>query len=923
VGNASTIVAKLGYCRCAFPFAQLLWINHQIVGRLNSMFSVPIFCLLVFLTALSAYVINQIPALKNFPGRNVTIYRVLAEATALTVCLMALNDENLAKKYLWAEKGAWISGVLLGFDILQLGWAIWKHAQGDVSAANYDDSRQRQLLLDCVDQDIKRRIKANLRGLAVMPLEMRSMPDRVGQAEMVVPVNVPPAEKPKKSWLAPIQRILRRKDRVAMEIPQSRKMIDVFVEADRRLLILGKPGAGKTTLLLELAEQLLAAAQVPESNQIPVRLECSKWKDSKQSLAQWLVAQLKDEYKVPIQLSQRWLDNKQIIPLLDGLDELGLERQRQATLAIAAFISDYHYPTLAVCCRQEEFDQAGEILDGLQGAVYLEPLKDQQICDYLWLVGRPEVWEKIQSTELRDMLPDWESCLQTNELPGLRSPLLLNMLLITEPKQPIRNAEELCAAYLNNQLQQRSTISAPGRLRYTPEQTRRYLQWLARQLKAEKTTEFRIEHLQPTWLAKKYQLWLYRLTYGLTYGLTLGLTLGIFFGLTSGIIYGLISGLTYGLSGFNESISTTERFDFSIKGFRQGIKQSLIHGLFHGLFSGLIGGLIHGHFVGLITGIFYGLFSGLIGGLIHGLINNDILAKSDTNQGIKDTAKNAVLIATISFSTVGLFFAMQRIVVGQPAIIENFLYYGFGGSLLIGFFAGGGIDVIHHGILRLSLWGFGYSPWNYAQFMEHANQLRLVQNLGGSYRFIHDVLREQIIDQAPIPVRSTPWPEWIKYTIISCGMILAVLAGRGLQPIDSQIVKTTGSIFQSGDWVFYDSTSYRFTSPKRGDWITSFMPSYKTRQFKQIIGIPGETVSDSHGKILINGQPIEQLGGQLLPKFETSEPFQLSPNSYYVVGKKVNPQGKVIHIAFVVDRKDIDTKCAGRIWPPHRFGAIN
>jgi energy-coupling factor transporter ATP-binding protein EcfA2 len=399
------------------------------------MFSVPIFCLLVFLTALSAYVINQIPALKNFPGRNVTIYRVLAEATALTVCLMALNDENLAKKYLWAEKGAWISGVLLGFDILQLGWAIWKHAQGDVSAANYDDSRQRQLLLDCVDQNIKRRIKANLRGLAVMPLEMRSMPDRVGQAEMVVSVNVPPAEKPKKSWLAPIQRILRRKDRVAVEIPQSRKMIDVFVEADQRLLILGRPGAGKTTLLLELAEQLLAAAQAPESNQIPVRLECSKWKDSKQSFAQWLIAQLKDEYKVPIQLSQRWLDNKQIIPLLDGLDELGLERQRQATLAIAAFISDYHYPTLAVCCRQEEFDQVGEILNGLQGAVYLEPLKDQQICDYLRLVGRPEVWGKIQSTELRDMLPDWESCLQANELPGLRSPLLLNMLLITEPKR--------------------------------------------------------------------------------------------------------------------------------------------------------------------------------------------------------------------------------------------------------------------------------------------------------------------------------------------------------------------------------------------------------------------------------------------------------------------------------------------------------
>jgi TIR domain len=106
------------------------------------MFSVPIFCLLVFLTALSAYVINQIPALKNFPGRNVTIYRVLAEATALTVCLMALNDENLAKKYLWAEKGAWISGVLLGFDILLLGWNLWIHVHADIREVSFDNPHQ-------------------------------------------------------------------------------------------------------------------------------------------------------------------------------------------------------------------------------------------------------------------------------------------------------------------------------------------------------------------------------------------------------------------------------------------------------------------------------------------------------------------------------------------------------------------------------------------------------------------------------------------------------------------------------------------------------------------------------------------------------------------------------------------------------------
>jgi NACHT domain len=810
------------------------------------MFSVPIFCLLVFLAAFSAYVINQIPALKNFPGRNVTIYRVLFEATALTVCLMALNDKDLAQKYPLAEKGALIGGALLAFDLVQSGWAIWKHARGDVSAANFDDSQQRRQLLDCVSQDIRDRKKANLAGLAVIPLDMQNMPDRVGKREVATPVVNQPLAEPKKFWWAPIQRIFRRGEQPAVEIPQSRQMIDVFYEADRRLLILGKPGAGKTTLLLELAEKLLIAAQVPESNQIPVRLECSEWKDDKQSLEQWLIAQLKKQFTVPPQLSQKWIRDRQLVLLLDGLDELGLERQKLFTLMISAFIKDNHYPELVVCCRQEEFDRAGAIPDGLQGAVYLEPLKDQQICDYLQQMGRAELWEKIQSDELSDMLPDWESCLQSNELPGLRSPLLLNMLLIAKPKQPVKSVQELCAVYVDEQIKKYYTSSAQEKRLYTPEQTHRYLRWIARQLKAENITEFRIEDLQPTWLNRNYQLWLYRLIVGLTWGLIggliVGLTWGLIGGLIGGLIFGLIGGLIFGLSGFLDSISTIEKFDLSIKGISRGIKYSLIFGLIGGLIFGLIGGLILGLIVGLIIGLIIGLILGLIVGLIIGLIigliaglifglifgltNNSIRGKSATNQGIKDTAKNSLLVSLIGFPAGGLLFVAPKLAVGEPVMIENLLSYGFSGFLLIGIFLSGGINVIQHVILRFFLWVFGYAPWDYAQFLAHANQLRLVQHLGSNYRFVHDVVREQIIGQSSTPIRPIPWPDWIQYPILLLGLILAIVAGRGVQPISSQISKLNSSVFQSGDWTFSDSVSLRFTKLKHGEWI------YYNRQFK-------------------------------------------------------------------------------------------
>jgi hypothetical protein len=110
-----------------------------------------------------------------------------------------------------------------------------------------------------------------------------------------------------------------------------------------RLLILGEPGAGKTNELLALAKTLLQQAKDSADAPIPVIFELSEWSsEPDKTFADWLCAQLQEKYRVPPEVAKDWIEHNQLMPLLDGLDELRrvdeaetasdeeLDRQRQA-----------------------------------------------------------------------------------------------------------------------------------------------------------------------------------------------------------------------------------------------------------------------------------------------------------------------------------------------------------------------------------------------------------------------------------------------------------------------------------------------------------------------------------------------------------------------------------------------------------------
>jgi Domain of unknown function (DUF4062)/NACHT domain len=248
-------------------------------------------------------------------------------------------------------------------------------------------------------------------------------------------------------------------------------LVDVFDRLDRALLILGAPGAGKTTLLLTLARDLLQrAAQDPEQP-IPVIFPLSSWAALRRPLAVWLVDELQQRYDVPRKGGQAWVDADQVLPLLDGLDEVQAEYRAAWIDAINTFRQGHGLLPLAVCSRITEYE-ALRVQLRLQGAIVVQPLTRPQVDNYLAQVGHP-------LASVRAALEDdpllWEL---------LDTPLMLTIVTLAYAGQAAEalrmpgtlaeRRQSLFAAYVNRMFQRRSAIS-----RYTRQQTEHWLTWLA------------------------------------------------------------------------------------------------------------------------------------------------------------------------------------------------------------------------------------------------------------------------------------------------------------------------------------------------------------------------------------------------------------------------------------------------------------
>jgi signal peptidase I len=725
----------------------------------------------------------------------------------------------------------------------------------------------------------------------------------------------------------------------------SKPIVKIFQEAKGRLLILGEPGSGKTTELLKLAQALGEAAENNQKEPIPFIFELSAWRG--EPMLDWMVGEIVAQYGLNPKLCREWLVRDRIVPLLDGLDELGQysKGMKEAILALNSLQADYQnqQKALVICCRVKEYESITDDkncrirLKQVERAVRLCELADDQIEGYLMQRKAEHIWDEIQSN--------------SGLMKLARNPMLLNLLPIAYPdklpdnlpQKPQNCQSRLFNDFLHRKLDLPQLITHQPLAGYEPKKARYYLAWLAVSMgrKDINQREFLIEKLQPTWLENQEQrhqyLLINRLIGGLIVGLMAGLTGGIIFGLIGGLIGGIIFGLMAGLIyDDSDSIYLTEQFDISGKIFKKAISFSLyfsvIFGQIGGLIFGLIGELMGWQVYGLISGLIGGLISGLIGGLFLGL-ETDLKIRKYPNQGIWETGFKSLIIMGLAIPLCPLILIVPQWATGQDWSLNNSLIFGVFVGIFFGYSMGGGKAFTQHFILRWVLFQHGRIPRNYAHFLNEASACGILKQSGGRYRFYHDKFRQHLASTIQLKVepissrQNHNWGGWVlqKIGILFMGiLLLTILTSTIHLPMD--FMMAMDPVIQTTDHVWYDRLTYpRWRNPQRYQVIVFSTDNLERNfiyrgSFRRILALPGETLEINSGQIILNGQPFEDNRIKLPSDFNQS-PITLAADAYYVVAD--NPDyANFETFGAVVPLQNIRGQLILRVYPFDRVGLI-
>lgn len=141
---------------------------------------------------------------------------------------------------------------------------------------------------------------------------------------------------------------------------------------------------------------------------------------------------------------------------------------------------------------------------------------------------------------------------------------------------------------------------------------------------------------------------------------------------------------------------------------------------------------------------------------------------------------------------------------------------------------------------------------------------------------------------------SAPKANWVTRVIIGrdpkrtlvrilvwVGLILLVYR-FALLPIRVQGISMLPTYKENGVNVV-NRLAYLFRPPQRGDVVAIRYAGEHIMLCKRIVGLPGERVAFHDGRLLINGQPLNEPYLKLPCNWEHAEET-VDPNEYYVVG---------------------------------------
>ena len=166
---------------------------------------------------------------------------------------------------------------------------------------------------------------------------------------------------------------------------------------------------------------------------------------------------------------------------------------------------------------------------------------------------------------------------------------------------------------------------------------------------------------------------------------------------------------------------------------------------------------------------------------------------------------------------------------------------------------------------------------------------------------------------------------WVFEIIVT--LVLAAMVGIMLFQTVTMQESSMEPTIAVGDRFFINRVVYKFSSPKRGDLIVfrTNASDDAALHIRRVIGLPGETIQISGGRILIDGEAYKE--GKDFPMISNpglaSSSITLESGEYFVLGdNRNNSIDSRWSDVGNVSREDIVGKVALRIYPFKKFGFI-
>jgi len=669
---------------------------------------------------------------KNYKIRNILYYGAGMNRSRFYWIVLIISILTLIISIIWqiAEPGfepghsALTSLAALISTIISIFVINREQKNGKASLAE----RDRTIMLDHVENFwVKGILDKSLHGLAIIELGLREDP------KMVVPFGE-----------------IRRESSEEI-LPAGKNMQEVFyiVGMGRSMLILGDPGSGKTSLLIELARKLIGRARKDDCVRIPVIFNLSSWK-TKETLNEWLVRELRVFYKVPKKEAETWVENDELVLLLDGLDEVKTGLRDECVEQINIFREEHGLVPMVVCSRFDEYKEINYKLN-FDGAITIMPITKQQVNHYLREAGG-----KLDG--VRKLLSKDPILRELTQTPLMLSVMTVAYARMSEDTIGISSTVEIRRKHMFDTYINRM-FERPGRskpTRFANDKVIEWLCWVAYQMKKLSRSVFMIEGIIPKMLDSKSELYQFRMLANVLGGLIfviVGLlvipvmVVDIHFWIVAigAVIFSTsIFGYIYENWTFQEpgDIFIPYEMSWSWNEVKKGIIYGLGVGWIFALFLSLMFWWIKEPKGGLSTVIKIGFYLWIAIVFILGVTDGIELRQTGTihkpGEGIKRALQHFVRISCI----VGLIGSIP-FMMGMG--LRRGLFMGIGVGLMIGW-SFIGFAITRHYSLRLTIVGHGKMPWRMIPLLNNATELLFLRKVGSGYIFIHNLLRDHFAE---------------------------------------------------------------------------------------------------------------------------------------------------------------------------------